>query len=378
MGGIFPLTGGLSAMGIPPERAARAYFRWVNDHGGVEGYTIDYQTCDDRASDEQSQICAKDLVERRNVFAMGPSFLPFAKPMKFIEDAGVPWLGHDGINIEAFNQTTVVSLGAPIQYMAHALIPYWYRKVERQAGRAPKKIATIYLNEAPALTYNRVLKDEICGKKLDCQVVYERAVGFEELNFATILTEIQQRGAEAVWIITDPATAVKVLVEARERAYKPYPGGFLCQHGCYLDITPEQAGKAAESMLANGALVPASADVAAIREMKQIVSQYYSGVSHGYWSVLAYASARMLVDVLAQTARTGPLTRERVFQTLKSIDAYDCHGLCKSVNLTPPMATRGGNHSVWIVRAQGDTWVQDSPDAVDAWTTETWPRPGRP
>src|SRR5687767_4833910 len=33
IGGLFPMSGGLSALGVPPAKAAQAYFRWVNDNG---------------------------------------------------------------------------------------------------------------------------------------------------------------------------------------------------------------------------------------------------------------------------------------------------------------------------------------------------------
>src|SRR5439155_17654658 len=49
IGGIFPLSGGLSALGRPVEQAARAYFRSVNDAGGVNGRRIDFIAEDDAA-----------------------------------------------------------------------------------------------------------------------------------------------------------------------------------------------------------------------------------------------------------------------------------------------------------------------------------------
>jgi len=47
------------------------------------------------------------------------------------------------------------------------------------------------------------------------------------------------------------------------------------------------------------------------------------------------------------------------------------------VNLRPPAAQHGGNHNVWLVRAVDGVWEVDA-GPIDAWRSETWPRPGRP
>ena len=125
-------------------------------------------------------------------------------------------------------------------------------------------------------------------------------------------------------------------------------------------------------------LVPDSVDTAANREMKQIVRTYYRDASFGYFASLGYASARLVTDLIRQAfAAGGSLTRPGLLKAATAIGSYGCHGLCKDVNLTPPLRTHGGNHNVWIVRAKGGKWVLEA-GPIDAWRTPTWPRPGQP
>lgn len=382
IGGLFPLSGGLSALGVSPAKAAQAYFRYVNDNGGIDGLTIDFQICDDKADPNQSAACTDRLVNS-GIFIMGPSFTPFSpNVVPMLERKGVPWIGYDGINIEGFSSDRVVTVGAPIQTMGHALLPYWYHKVEREKGRAPKRLGVVYLDSGPARTYYVEAKQSICPR-LGCEIVYEKPVTYFDVNYATICLELQAANVDGAWIVTDPASAVKMLVECREAKYKPALGGFLGQHGVYMDLTIEQSGAWADGMIANSALIPPSVDHPAVREMKRIVGTYERDVDYGYFTALGYASARMTVDVLRDALKLDPkLSRASALQAAARMRSYDCHGLCKDVSLAAPASVHGGNHYVWMVRARydrdaDDQWELDG-GPVDAWRTETWPRPGKP
>ncbi len=377
IGGLFPLSGGLSRLGVPAFQAANAYFRWLNDHGGIDGTKVQFIPCDDEANDTRSTTCARKLVGTHGIFAMGPSFTPFSFTVTGqLERQGVPWVGYDGINVEGFSADNVVTVGAPIEPMAHALFSYWYRKVEKDRGAAPKKIGAVVLNVAPAKTYLRELKDVICPE-LGCSVVREQLVNYSDTEYATICRNMQNSRVDSVFIVTDPATAVKLLVQCREVNYVP-PAGWLGQHGIYLDLTLDQSGPVADGTYANGAVLPDAVDVPANREMKKIVTTYYRDADFGYFASLGYASARLVEDLIRASFQAGgALTRPGLLKAASGITAYNCHGLCKNVNLRPPPSTHGGNHNIWIVRATRGKWVMAA-GPIDAWRTETWPRPGRP
>ncbi|HYZ91944.1 MAG TPA: ABC transporter substrate-binding protein [Actinomycetota bacterium] len=377
IGGLFPLSGGLSRLGVPAFQSANAYFRWLNDHGGIDGTKIQFIPCDDEANDTRSTTCAKKLIEQDGVFAMGPSFTPFSFTVTGqLERQGVPWVGYDGINVEGFSARNVVTVGAPIEPMAHALFSHWYRQVAKDRGTAPRKLGAVVLNVAPAKTYLRELKGVICPK-LGCSVVREQLVNYSDTEYATICRNMQNERVDSVFIVTDPATAVKLLVQCREVNYVP-PAGWLGQHGIYMNLTLDQSGPVADGTYANGAVLPDSVDVAPNREMKKIVTTYYRDADFGYFSSLGYASARLVEDLIRETFKKSPsLTRPGLLDAAAGITAYDCHGLCKDVNLRPPPSTHGGNHNIWVVRAAKGKWVKVA-GPIDAWRTETWPRQGRP
>ncbi|MGH2829073.1 MAG: ABC transporter substrate-binding protein [Actinomycetota bacterium] len=377
VGGLFPLTEGLSTLGKEAFRGAQAYFNHINDQGGVARSRFVFDFCDDKADDTLSTTCAKKLVEQDRVFIMGPSFTPFSlSVVDYLRREGVPWVGYDGINVEGFTAPNIVTAGAAIETMAHALLPYWYHKVERDTGSPPRRIGAVVLDSAPALTYLREAKDVICPR-LGCQVTREKRVTYSTTEFGTICQSMQG-SVDVIWIITDPASAAKLMVQCQ--SFKP-PKGYLGQHGIYLGVTLDQSGRTAEGMLANGAVLPDLVDSPATTEMRRIVHRYFPGASFGYFTVLSYVSAQMVVDLVRSLFDSGgELSRQNIIATAGGMTSYACGGLCKDVNLRPPAAQSGGNHNVWIVRADFSTgrgrWVYEA-GPIDAFRSETWPCPGR-
>ncbi len=379
VGGLFPKSGGLSALGLPAFQGAAAFFNWANERNLVPGKRFQFITCDDQAVDTQSTTCAKKLIDQDGVFIMGPSFTPFSNTViDQVDRAGVPWAGFDGINIEGLAHSNVVTIGSPIEPMAHALISYWYRKLEGQ-GKPPKRIGAVVLDVAPARTYVRELQNEICGK-LGCSIVRQEFVQYTTTQYETICRNMQNASVDSIWIITDPASAIKLMNGCQNIGFPK--GKFLGQHGIYLDLTLAQAGPYSNGLIANSGLLPDTEDTPATREMRSIIRRYFPRASFGYFTELSFASARMVVDLVAKVVADGKqLSRQNLLAAASSITNYDCHGHCKDVTLRPPACKSGGNHTVWIVRADFSSgtgrWVKEA-GPFDAFDVQTWPNPGKP
>ena len=69
IGGTFPLTGPASLYKTIPA-AEKAYFDYVNDHGGVNGRKIDFKIVDDAYDPSKTVPLTQQLVEQDKVFAV--------------------------------------------------------------------------------------------------------------------------------------------------------------------------------------------------------------------------------------------------------------------------------------------------------------------
>lgn len=351
VGGIFPLSGGLSALGRPVEQAARAYFRHTNDTGGVNGRRIEFIAEDDAADPNRTRSAAEKLVNQDKIFVMGPSFTPFSPDLVgFLQNRGVPFIGFDGNTVDGFTSSTTISMGASIPPHAEVLIPYWYSKTKAQ------RIGVVYLDVPPAREYLEHTKNVVCPK-IGCRVVREQPIQFTTTDYTSILLGMRSSNVNGIFIVTDPASAIKLLLQARAQNYTPSPGGYLGQHGIYLDLVPESCGSFCDGIFAPTSLFPPTVPNAATNEMRKVVSTYYQDVEYGYFTELGYASARLLVDLIE---RTDDLDRASLLATARSLTSYDTGGFTnpkRPLDLTP-----GVEHprDMIIVRMQDGKWVQES------------------
>ena len=350
IGGIFPLSGGLSSLGRPVEQAARAYFRSINDAGGIDGRRIEFIAEDDAGDANRTRTAAEKLVDRDRIFAMGPSFTPFSPDLvTFLEGKRVPFIGFDGVNVEGFTSGSTVTIGASIGPHARVLIPYWFEKTKAA------RVGVVYLNAPPAISYLKETRDVICPK-IGCQVVRETRVEFTTTDYTTILLGMQSANVNGIFIVTDPASAVKLLIQAKQLNYNPSPGGYLGQHGIYLDLVPNSCGTFCDGVMAPTSLFPPQVSSPATDEMRRVIGRYYENVDYGYFTELGYVSAKVLVELV----RRGGADRGKVIAAAQALKAYDTGGFtnpARPIDLSP-----GAEHprDMIIVRMQGGKWVQES------------------
>ena len=90
-----PLSGGNAELGNDIRNGALAYFRKVNETGGVHGRRIDLVTLDDANQVPRSEANTRELVEQKQVFALfGYASATLSRPaLPFVEKHGVPFLG---------------------------------------------------------------------------------------------------------------------------------------------------------------------------------------------------------------------------------------------------------------------------------------------
>ena len=93
IGTLVPLSGSAAAAwGIPVSKGMKAYYDYINDHGGIYGRKINFIIGDNQYSGPVSSEVARRLVEQDQVFAIQGSLgtEAHAAIWKYLEDKGVP------------------------------------------------------------------------------------------------------------------------------------------------------------------------------------------------------------------------------------------------------------------------------------------------
>ena len=217
----------------------------------------------------------------------------------------------------------------------------------------------IYLDVPPAREYLEHTRDVVCPK-LGCEVVCRAAdpVHDDRLRVDPAQHAVGQRQRASSSSPT-PHRPSRCCIQAQGLNYKPSPGGYLGQHGIYLDLVPESCGGFCNGVMAPTSLfpptVPKRRDERDAQGRQHVLLQ---DVEYGYFTELGYASARLLVDLIKRTG--ADFDRASVLATARSLTRYDTGGFtnpARPINLTP-----GVEHprDMIIVRMQGGKWVQES------------------
>jgi branched-chain amino acid transport system substrate-binding protein len=224
IGGTFPLTGVASAYKTIPA-AESAYFAYVNDHGGVNGRTIDFSVVDDAYNPAQTVPAVQKLVEQDKVFAL-------------MGDLGTaPGLSTWGYtNAHKVPQVFLATGDSFWGYCEHKACaggtkPYtigWqpdYPSEGRMYGKyiaaniPGAKIGILYQNDAFGKNYITGLKQGLGSKK-------EEIVDAEGFNATdTVVTQqvlaLKAKGANVFFVVATPGQAIAGLVTATKIGWSP-------------------------------------------------------------------------------------------------------------------------------------------------------------
>ncbi|WP_406383087.1 ABC transporter substrate-binding protein [Streptomyces sp. NBC_01618] len=85
---------------------ARAYARWVNNNGGLDGHRLRVVTCDESDTSTGAGNCARLAVKEKAVAVVGSYSRYGSSFMAPLETAGIPYIGGYGASEEEFSSYT--------------------------------------------------------------------------------------------------------------------------------------------------------------------------------------------------------------------------------------------------------------------------------
>ncbi|MCB5178319.1 ABC transporter substrate-binding protein [Streptomyces antimicrobicus] len=84
---------------------AKAYARWVNSKGGINGHKLRVLTCNERNTPTGAADCARQAVAEKAVAVVGSYSQHGRAFMAPLEAAGIPFIGGYGVSAEEFQST---------------------------------------------------------------------------------------------------------------------------------------------------------------------------------------------------------------------------------------------------------------------------------
>jgi branched-chain amino acid transport system substrate-binding protein len=357
IGQTMPYSGPLSAFGTLG-RVEAAFFRKVNDQGGINGRKIVFISLDDGYSPPKTVEATRRLVEQDAVLLMFGSlgtptntavhaYLNARKvPQVFLATGAAKW--NDP-------QNHPWTMGLQLNYQAEARI---YAKHILQT-RPNAKIAVLYQNDDSGKDYLKGLKDGL-GEKAATMIVAEASYEVTDPTVDSQIVQLQGSGADVFVDFSTPKFAAQAIRKAYDSSWKPVH--YLNSVGNYVAsvLVPAGLDKSIGLISAQSGKDPTDptwTNDPGMVEWRAFMKKYFpDGDLANALNVAGYGSAFLLVHVLKQCG--DDLTRENVMRQAANLKnfatPYQLPGIILNTSPTDFAPTK----STQPVRFDGKAWVR--------------------
>jgi branched-chain amino acid transport system substrate-binding protein len=218
LGGSYPFSGPASAYGTIG-KGAQAYFKYVNDQGGVNGRKINFVTYDDGYEPQRALTNAKKLVEQDKVFALfntlgtanNLAIWDYTNqqkvPQVFVATGASNW----GSDVAAHPYT----IGWQPNYVTEAGVYAQYLKQNKPNA----KVAVLYQNDAYGKDLLGGFESGIEGSGIS--IVDRQSYETSDPSVASQVKKLAASGADVFLDITTPKFGAQAIATVAQTAWKP-------------------------------------------------------------------------------------------------------------------------------------------------------------
>jgi branched-chain amino acid transport system substrate-binding protein len=217
VGNIMPYSGPASAYGVIG-RAETAYFKMINERGGINGRTIDFISVDDGYSPPRAVEQARKLVEQDEVLIV---FNPLGTPsnsaiQKYLNLKKVPQLFvATGATKWGNYKDNPWTMGWQPNYQGEARIYAKYIVKNLPAA----KIGILFQNDDYGKDYLAGFKDGLGART--SMIVSEQSYEVSDPTVDSQMVTLKNSGATVFFNVTTPKFAAQAIKKAAEIGWKP-------------------------------------------------------------------------------------------------------------------------------------------------------------
>jgi len=218
IGGTFPLTGVASLYKTIPA-AEKAYYDYVNDHGGVNGRKIDFTILDDSYDPSKTVPLVQQLVTQDNVFAVVGSLgtAPGLATWNYLNKAKVPQVmlatgdSYWGYSTKKYPWTS----GWQPDYPGEGKV--YGKYIATTSPNA--KVGVLYQNDAFGKNYYAGLRVGLGAKRSN--IVDAESYDVTNPSLTQQILALKSKGADTLVIFATPTPTITALVTATKVGWTP-------------------------------------------------------------------------------------------------------------------------------------------------------------
>ena len=356
IGNTMPYSGPASAYGTIG-KAAGAYFKKINDEGGINGRKINFVTEDDSYSPPKAVEMVRKLVEQDQVLLV---FNPLGTPsntaiQKYLNERKVPQL---------FVATGATKWGNPkdfpwtmgwqpnYQAEGHIYAQYVLKNIPNA------KVGILYQNDDYGKDYVKGFKDGLgeAAKKL---IIMEQTYEVTDPTVDSQIVNLKSSGANVFFNVTTPKFAAQAIKKAFEIGWKPvhFVNNVSASVGAVLKPAGLEASK--DLITVNYAKDPTDPrwkNDKGYKDWLAFMQKYYpDGNLTDGGNVYGYNVAQTLVQVLKQCG--NDLSRANVMKQAANLKNFELGMLLPGIKINTSPTDFYPIEQEQLAKFSGETWV---------------------
>ena len=338
-----PLSGGVAVIGKPLTAGNEAYFKHVNDNGGVDGWKIAYIEKDDKYDPQTHVQLYNELLPQ--IAMLGQSLgSPTTAAIEPLADSAGIVVGAAAQSSAFVNDKVMAVIGTPYAMDMANGIDY----VVNQLNKSTAKIALVYQND----DYGQ---DGLKGYNAAKSAYNFNSVGTVTYNatdtdFTGQAQQLKALNADYVFVTAIPTAAATLIGTAAALHYFPHwvlQGPAWSEYLMTADGTPTGkqtpvypvfAGAAGGSTWVLG--YEAGWGDTSVPGMAQFLAdqtKYFPNQAPDGYYMYGYAQAEMEVAILKKAIESNDLSRQGILNAKLNLGPVDFGGLIPSLTYTPQL-----------------------------------------
>ena len=364
IGNIMPYSGPASSYGVIGKTEA-AFFKKVNDAGGINGRKINFISYDDGYSPPKTVEQARKLVESDEVLfifnALGTP--PNSAIQKYMNAKKVPQL-FVATGATKWNDPKNFpwTMGWQPSYQSEAQIYAKYLLKEKPDA----KIAVLYQNDDYGKDYLKGLKDGL-GAKAASMIVAQESFETTEPTVDDHIVKLKSSGADVFVDIATPKFAAQAIKKVAEIGWKPLH--FLNNVSASVGAVIQPAGYQNAQDIISAAYLKDPSDPQWVNDagMKEFLAfmakDFPEGNKLDNSTVVGFSVTQTLMQVLKQCGDN--LTRENIMKQAASLKDFQVAMLLPGIKINTSPTDFAPISSLQLMRFKGEKWELFG-DVIDA------------
>ncbi|MCK1357887.1 ABC transporter substrate-binding protein [Bradyrhizobium sp. 199] len=355
IGNIMPYSGPASAYGIIG-RTEAAYFKKINEEGGINGRKINFISYDDGYSPPKTVEQARKLVESDEVLLIFNSLgtPPNSAIQKYMNSKKVPQL-FVATGATKWNDPKDFpwTMGWQPNYQSETQI--YAKYILKEMPNA--KIAVLFQNDDYGKDYLKGLKDGL-GAKAASMIVMEESYETSEPTIDNHIVKLKSTGADVFVNITTPKFAAQAIKKNAEIGWKPIH--FLNNVSASVGSVIKPAGFENAQGIISAAYLKDTTDAqwandAGMKTFVEFMTKYFpEGDKTDNGTIVGYGVAQTLVQVLKNCG--DDLTRANVMKQAASLKDFRTEVLLPGIMINTSPTDFAPISSLQLQRFKGERW----------------------